>query len=104
MLKDVVKIAVKLGLLYRHNQFNQEEIEIGTKFRKKFKTCAFTMMSYHDVAFTFDEDILSEAFEECKGKAVVRVRVRVQVWVWVSVPVSMCVCSILLTRAVIKHS
>lgn len=66
LLKDVVKIAVKLGLLYRHNQFNAEELEIGTKFRKKFKTLALTMMSFHEVDFTFDEDILIDLFGMCK--------------------------------------
>ena len=55
------------NLGHRHNQFNAKELEVGAKFRKKFKTTAFMMMSYHDVAFTYDEDILVESFLECKA-------------------------------------
>lgn len=30
------------------------------------------MMSYHEVDFTFDEEILAEKFEECKGFVLLR--------------------------------
>lgn len=64
MLKDLIKIAVKLGLLYRHNQFNSAELDIATKFRSKFKMAALTMISYHDVAFSFDSVFLAEVMQE----------------------------------------
>eukprot|EP00039_Didymoeca_costata_P018843 m.335217 g.335217 ORF g.335217 m.335217 type:complete len:196 (-) comp17538_c0_seq1:88-675(-) len=66
MIKDLVKISVKLGLLYKHNQFSKSELVLGEKFRKKFKTTALTMISYHDVAFTFDAEYLAESFAACK--------------------------------------
>jgi hypothetical protein len=33
---------------------------LGTEFQKKLKKTANTMMSYHEVAFTFDEEVLAE--------------------------------------------
>lgn len=66
-LKDLIKIAVKLGLLYRHGQFNDEELGIGRRFQSKFKMAALTMISYHDVAFTFDASFLSDVMTESKS-------------------------------------
>eukprot|EP00040_Diaphanoeca_grandis_P040037 m.261027 g.261027 ORF g.261027 m.261027 type:complete len:195 (+) comp41138_c0_seq1:102-686(+) len=65
-LKDLIKIAVKFGLLYRHSQFNSEELATGNKFKSKFKMAALTMISYHDVAFTFDAAFLAKLMEDCK--------------------------------------
>lgn len=42
---------------------------VGEKFRKKIKLVALTMVSYHEVAFTFDAEFLITAFAEvcCQG-------------------------------------
>lgn len=66
LLKDLIKIVVKLALLYRHNQFSAEELAVGEKFRKKFRMTVLTMISYHDVAFTYDESFLTNLFSECR--------------------------------------
>ena len=39
---------------------------IGNKFRSKFKMAALTMISYHDVAFTFDATFLADVMTEAK--------------------------------------
>lgn len=67
ILKDLIKIVVKLGLLYRHNQFSPAELEMGTKLTSKFKMLVLTAISYHDVEFTFDALFLSNLAGECKG-------------------------------------
>ena len=61
-----MKIALKIGLLYRHKQFSAEEMALGNSVRKKFKSTVLTMLSFHDVDFTFDKDWLSKAFTELK--------------------------------------
>jgi len=66
VLKDLIKIVVKLGLLYQKGQFNSKELAFGEELRKKFKQCVLTMISYHDVAFTFDQAYLSNILVECK--------------------------------------
>eukprot|EP00054_Salpingoeca_dolichothecata_P018005 m.109581 g.109581 ORF g.109581 m.109581 type:complete len:197 (-) comp22690_c0_seq1:100-690(-) len=66
LIKDLIKIAVKVGLLYRHNQFDEKELGIGLTFRKKFKMAALTMISYHQVAFTYDESFLTDILDEIR--------------------------------------
>mmetsp|Transcript_3199 Transcript_3199/g.7786 ORF Transcript_3199/g.7786 Transcript_3199/m.7786 type:complete len:203 (-) Transcript_3199:284-892(-) len=66
VLKDTIKIAVKVGLLYRHNQYSAAELTVGNNFRSKLKMSILTMISYHDVAFTFDAEFLIGVLEECQ--------------------------------------
>lgn len=37
--------------------------------RKKFRMVVLTMMSYHEVAFSFDQAFLENVFEECRVRA-----------------------------------
>uniref|UniRef100_UPI00398EFAF1 tumor necrosis factor alpha-induced protein 8-like protein 3 isoform X1 n=2 Tax=Pristiophorus japonicus TaxID=55135 RepID=UPI00398EFAF1 len=66
VLKDLIKIALKIGILYRNNQFNQDEVEIVDKFKKKLNQAAMTAVSFYEVEFTFDRSILAELLNECK--------------------------------------
>ncbi|XP_038669516.1 tumor necrosis factor alpha-induced protein 8-like protein 3 isoform X2 [Scyliorhinus canicula] len=66
VLKDLIKIALKIGILYRNNQFNQDEAEIVDKFKKKLNQAAMTAVSFYEVEFTFDRNILSGLLNECK--------------------------------------
>lgn len=67
ILKDMIKLAVKVGLLYRHNQFSDDELAVGTKFRSKLKMALLTMISYHDVAYSFQSEFLVDLLRECQG-------------------------------------
>lgn len=66
VLKDLIKLIVKLGLLYTKNQLNDKELAAGDKMRKKFRMVVLTMLSYHEVAFSFDQSFLENVFEECR--------------------------------------
>ncbi|XP_055517088.1 tumor necrosis factor alpha-induced protein 8-like protein 3 isoform X3 [Leucoraja erinacea] len=66
ILKDLIKIALKIGILYRNNQFNQEEVEIVDKFKKKLNQAAMTAVSFYEVEFTFDRTVMAELLKECK--------------------------------------
>ncbi|XP_007933496.1 tumor necrosis factor alpha-induced protein 8-like protein 3 [Orycteropus afer afer] len=66
IMKDLIKVAIKIGILYRNNQFNQEEIVIVEKFRKKLNQTAMTIVSFYEVEYTFDRNVLSKLLHECK--------------------------------------
>ncbi|KAM4661662.1 tumor necrosis factor alpha-induced protein 8-like protein 3 [Amazona ochrocephala] len=66
IMKDLIKVAIKIGILYRNNQFNQEELEIVDKFRKKLNQTAMTIVSFYEVEYTFDKNVLAELLNECK--------------------------------------
>lgn len=66
IMKDLIKVAIKIGILYRNNQFNQVELEIVDKFRKKLNQTAMTIVSFYEVEYTFDRNVLAELLNECK--------------------------------------
>ncbi|KAK1339055.1 hypothetical protein QTO34_019728 [Cnephaeus nilssonii] len=66
IMKDLIKVAIKIGILYRNNQFNQEEVAIVEKFRKKLNQTAMTIVSFYEVEYTFDKIVLSKLLHECK--------------------------------------
>lgn len=65
VIKNLIKITVKIGLLYKNNQFNQEEISIGMKFRTKLRHAALTVISFHEVDFTYDRTFMIKVVNEC---------------------------------------
>ena len=54
-IKNLIKITVKLGILFKNNQFNSEEIGIGMELRKKLRNAALTVISFHEVDFSYDK-------------------------------------------------
>ncbi|KAJ6664072.1 hypothetical protein lerEdw1_008287 [Lerista edwardsae] len=66
IMKDLIKVAMKIAILYRNRQFNPEELEIVEKFRKKLNQAAMTIVSFYEVEYTFDKNVLSGLLNECK--------------------------------------
>lgn len=66
IIKDVIKIALKIGILYRNHQFSQDEMETVERFKKKMNQAAMTVVSFYEVEYTFDRGILSELLMECR--------------------------------------
>lgn len=66
IMKDLIKVAVKIGVLYHNNQFNRDELEVVEKFRKKLNQAAMTLVSFYEVEYTFEKHILSGYLNECK--------------------------------------
>jgi hypothetical protein len=65
VIKNMIKITVKIGLLYKNKQFNGEEIALGAKFRAKLRTAALTVISFYEVDFTYDRGFLVTVVNEC---------------------------------------
>ncbi|XP_036317066.1 tumor necrosis factor alpha-induced protein 8-like protein 3 [Pipistrellus kuhlii] len=68
IMKDLIKVAIKIGILYHrgNNQFNQKEVTIMEKFRKKLNQTTMTIVSFYEVEYTFDRNVLSKLLHECK--------------------------------------
>ena len=64
--KDLIKTVIKVGILYRNDQFNEDEIVLAENFKKKFRTVSMTVISYHEIEFSFDKNFLAKALNECK--------------------------------------
>ncbi|KAK6468203.1 tumor necrosis factor alpha-induced protein 8-like protein 1 isoform X1 [Huso huso] len=66
VIKNLIKTVVKLGVLYRNNQFNGEELALVERFRRKVHTLAMTAVSFHQIEFTFDRRVLSAMLNDCR--------------------------------------
>ncbi|XP_062412709.1 tumor necrosis factor alpha-induced protein 8-like protein 1 isoform X2 [Sardina pilchardus] len=66
IIKNLIKMVVKLGVLYRNNQFSADELALVEAFRKKVHTLAMTAVSFHQIEFTFDRRIMSGILNECR--------------------------------------
>lgn len=51
VIKNLIKIAVKIGVLFRNNRFNAEEMGVAQEFKKKLHTGAMTAISFYEVRF-----------------------------------------------------
>ncbi|NWX87159.1 TFIP8 protein, partial [Nothoprocta pentlandii] len=66
IIKNLIKVVLKLAILYRNNQFNQEEIALMEKVKKKVHLLAKTVVSFHQVDYTFDRSFLSKLLNDCR--------------------------------------
>lgn len=59
VIKDLIKIAVKIGVLFKNNRFSTEELGIAQDFKKKLHMGAMTAISFYEVRFN------TSALEKC---------------------------------------
>ena len=64
VIKNLIKITVKIGLLYKNSQFNTEELALGMKLRTKFRHAALTVISFSQVEFSYDRAFLVKLVSE----------------------------------------
>lgn len=65
VVKNLIKVVVKLGILLKNNQFNDEELSLGLKLRKKLRNAAMTVVSFHQVDFSYDRSYLVQLVKDC---------------------------------------
>uniref|UniRef100_A0A670ZA53 TNF alpha induced protein 8 like 2 n=1 Tax=Pseudonaja textilis TaxID=8673 RepID=A0A670ZA53_PSETE len=66
VIKDLVKVAVKVSVLFRNRRFSEAELAVAEDFKQKLRQGAMTAVSFHQVAFTFEQAVLSRLLEECR--------------------------------------
>ncbi|XP_069584851.1 tumor necrosis factor alpha-induced protein 8-like protein 2 [Ranitomeya imitator] len=67
VIKNLIKIAVKIGVLYRHNRFSPEELVLAEDFKNKLHNGAMTAISFYEVEFTYEKEVLPGILTECKN-------------------------------------
>ncbi|XP_014783513.1 tumor necrosis factor alpha-induced protein 8 [Octopus bimaculoides] len=67
ILKYIIKTIVKIGILFRNDQFNQAELTKIEVFKQKFNNLAMTIISFCEVDFTYDRIFLQKNLEECRS-------------------------------------
>ncbi|EDW08527.1 tumor necrosis factor alpha-induced protein 8-like protein isoform X1 [Drosophila mojavensis] len=64
LVKNIIKIVIKIGVLHRNNQFNQEELQNAENFKRKFQNTQLSIISFYEVDFTFDLSYLQKSIKE----------------------------------------
>lgn len=78
LLKDLVKIIIKIAVLQRNDQFSEKELILAKKMHSKLKTTALTLVSFYEVDFTFDQYVLSTHVNELRGQIHALIEVHLQ--------------------------
>ncbi|XP_058455892.1 protein salivary glands marred isoform X2 [Malaya genurostris] len=63
LVKNVIKIVIKIAVLHRNNQFNADELKLAEKFRAKFQTLQMAIISFYEVEYSFDLNYLLKSLQ-----------------------------------------
>lgn len=66
LIKNIIKISVKLGILSRNDQFDSNEIKVALNFKTKFKELTMTIVSFYEIEFSYNQVYLNNNLFECK--------------------------------------
>lgn len=61
------QVVIKIGILYRNDQFNQDELWTAEKFKHKFHSTAMAIISFYEVDFSYDRNFLLQGLNECRA-------------------------------------
>ncbi|RWS17210.1 Tumor necrosis factor: alpha-induced protein 8-like protein [Dinothrombium tinctorium] len=64
VVKNIIKITMKITLLIRNNQFDEKEMKMGEKFKNSFSNLVMTVISFHEVDFSYDRYFLIESLNK----------------------------------------
>ena len=64
ILTDIIKIIVKIGILFKNNQLSDDELELCNTFRQKFHFFVKSALSFYEIQYTFDVDHLQSLLKE----------------------------------------
>ncbi|XP_019767780.1 tumor necrosis factor alpha-induced protein 8-like protein isoform X2 [Dendroctonus ponderosae] len=58
LIKNIIKVVIKLGVLHRNNLLTDEDLRFAEKFKNKFRMAAMTIISFYEVDFSYDRNYL----------------------------------------------
>lgn len=67
LVKNIIKIVVKIGILARNDQFSQDDVKQANQLRSKFTTIVKTVISFYEVDFSFDKNFLTSNINDCRA-------------------------------------
>lgn len=66
LLKSIIKIIFKLGVLHKNDLFNEYELKLIDEFRNRFHSLAKSIVTFYEVDFTYDRVFLIRMCKECQ--------------------------------------
>lgn len=66
LVKNMIKVVIKLGVLYRNGQFSSDELKQAERFKGRFHSAAMAVVSFYEVDFSYDRYYLLTALNESR--------------------------------------
>ncbi|KAL1509426.1 hypothetical protein ABEB36_004166 [Hypothenemus hampei] len=66
LIKNIIKIVIKLGVLYRNNLLLENEQVLAHMLKGKLRKIAMGIISFYEVDFSYDRNYLMKALQEAK--------------------------------------
>ncbi|XP_060527276.1 tumor necrosis factor alpha-induced protein 8-like protein isoform X2 [Cylas formicarius] len=64
LIKNIIKVVIKLGVLYRNNLLGEDDMRHAEKFKSKFRMAGMAIISFYEVDFSYDRNYLVQALDE----------------------------------------
>ncbi|KAJ8932940.1 hypothetical protein NQ314_014319 [Rhamnusium bicolor] len=64
LVKNIIKVVIKLGVLHRNNMLSEGEIKQAEKFKSKFRMAGMAIISFYEVDFSYDRNYVVNALHE----------------------------------------
>lgn len=64
LIKNIIKVVIKLGVLHRNNILSEEDLRLAEKFKVKFRMAGMAIISFYEVDFSYDRNYLVKALGE----------------------------------------
>lgn len=64
ILNDIIKIIVKIGILFKNNQLSTDELKLCNNFRQSFHYFIKSALSFYEIQYTFDHELLHDRLKE----------------------------------------
>jgi hypothetical protein len=66
ILNDIIKIILKIGVLFKNDQLNRDEMRACDRFRQTFHSFAKSALSFYEIEFTYDQKYLRDLLSTCQ--------------------------------------
>ncbi|KAL4096805.1 hypothetical protein QTP88_021688 [Uroleucon formosanum] len=66
LTKNIIKIIVKLNILYRNDQFDSNELKLANNFKDKFRELTMIAVSFYEIEFSYDKNYLINYLFKCR--------------------------------------
>ncbi|XP_044001190.1 tumor necrosis factor alpha-induced protein 8-like protein [Aphidius gifuensis] len=67
VLKNIVKLSIKIGLLHRNNKLGPDDNKKISEIRTNLRATAMSVVSFHELDFSFDRLFLTKSLDRTRS-------------------------------------
>lgn len=66
LVRNIIKVVIKLGVLHRNGLFSTEELKQAERFKTRFRMVGMAIISFYEVDFSYDRNYLTSGLNESR--------------------------------------